>query len=60
MIKTEKDILEMKLQAELKNAHRLSRDVDNLQWTKHELLNMINRSGNIEELRQKIMSRRLY
>lgn len=60
VIKTEKDILDMKLQAELKTTHRLSRDVENLQWTKTELLDMINRSRNIEELRQKILSRRLY
>lgn len=59
-IKTENDILDMKLQAELKTTHRLSRDVENLQWTKTELLDMINRSRNIEELRQKILSRRLY
>lgn len=59
-LKTENDILEMKLQAELKNTHRLSRDVDNLQWSKNELLDMINHSFNIEKLRQKVMARRLY
>lgn len=59
-LKTENDILEMKLQAELKNTHRLSRDVENLQWSKNELLDMINHSFNIEKLRQKVMARRLY
>ncbi|XP_031627288.1 uncharacterized protein LOC116343404 [Contarinia nasturtii] len=59
-IKIEKDILEMKLQSELRNTHRLTRDVDNLQWTKNELLDIMNRSQNIEELRQKMLARRLY
>lgn len=59
-MKTEKDILEMKLLAEMKSTHRLNRDVEHLQWTKTELIDMINRSRHIEELRKKMLSRRLY
>ncbi|XP_055303761.1 uncharacterized protein LOC129569184 [Sitodiplosis mosellana] len=59
-IKIEKDILEMKLEAEFKNTHRLNRDVEHLDWARNELLAMIHRSRNIEELRQKLLSRKLY
>lgn len=59
-IKIENDILEMKLQAELKNTHRLNRNLEHLHWVKDELLDMIHRSENIEELRQKLLSRKLY
>lgn len=59
-IKIQKDILEMKLIAEAKNVQRLTRDNENLQWSKNELLDMIRRSRNIEQLRQKLLARRLY
>lgn len=59
-LRIEKDICEMKLVAELKNTQRLSRDVENNQWTKNELLSMINRSDNVEILRQTLLSRRLF
>lgn len=59
-LRTEKDVCDMKLLAEIKNTHRLERDVENLQWTKNELLSMINRSENVERLRQTLLSRRLF
>lgn len=59
-IKIEKDILEMKLQTEMKNTHRLNRDVEHLDWARNEVLDMINRSRNIEQLRQKLLSRKLF
>lgn len=59
-IRTEKDILEMKLQHERETAYRMNRDAENLRWTKNELMSMINHSRDILELRKKIMSRRLF
>lgn len=59
-IKIERDILEMKLQAELKNTHRLNRETEHFNWAKNELMDMIHRSRCIDELRKKVLSRRLY
>lgn len=59
-IKTEKDILEMKLQHEQENTRRLSRNEENLRWTRNELMDMINRSSDINELRKRMASKRLY
>lgn len=59
-LRTEKDIAEMKLEAELKNVHRLTRHLENMQWTRDEIIGMINRSDNIERLRQTLMSRKLF
>lgn len=59
-IRTEKDILEMKLQREEENTRRWSRDAENMRWSKNELMDMINRSRDINELRKKVMSRRLF
>lgn len=59
-IKIENDILDMKLQAELKTVHRLNRDVEQLQWTRNEILDMIHRSRDIDELRKKMLSRKLF
>lgn len=59
-INTEKDILEMKLQHEQENTRRLSRNEENLRWTRNELMDMINRSSDINELRKRMASKRLY
>lgn len=59
-IKTEKDILEMKLQREQENTHRMSRDAENMRWTKNELMDMIIHSQDINELRKKLASKRLF
>lgn len=50
----------MKLQQEIKTTNRLTRDVEHLQWAKDEVFDMIYRSSNIEQLRQKMMSRGLH
>lgn len=50
----------MKLQHEQENAHRSNRDAENMRWTKNELMGMINRSKDINELRKKMASKRLY
>lgn len=59
-IKTEKDILEMDLRHEQEISYRSNRDVENLRWTKNELIDMIIRSTDINVLRKKMKSKRLY
>lgn len=55
MTKHERDLLEMHLQAEIRNANRLGRDVEELSVKKRELLDQIYRMKNehIEEMRQR-------
>lgn len=55
-LKQERDLLEIQLQAEIRNSNRLNRNVDELSLTKRELLDRIDRmkSEHIEEMRQRL------
>lgn len=63
MLKHERDLLEIQLDAEIRNCNRLSRDVEGLLSTRRQLLDQIERIENehIEERRKRIeRSKRRY
>lgn len=55
-LKQERDLLEMQLQAEIRNSNRLGRDVESLMQTKRQLLDQIDRikSEHIEAMRERV------
>lgn len=55
-MKQERDLLEMQLQAEIRNSNRLGRDVESLMQTKRQLLDQIDRikSEHIESMRERV------
>lgn len=55
-LKQERDLLEIQLQAEIRNSNRLNRNIEELSLTKRELLDRIDRikSEHIEEMRQRL------
>lgn len=55
-LKHERDLLEIQLQAEIRNSNRLGRDVEGLQSTKRQLLDQIDciKSEHIKEMHKRL------